>query len=240
MNHLKPLFRRSRLSLLMAGSVLCAGSALAAPVSMPTPEGHRDFDSRSFANAIQADPTGEFACFARATLSACTATSVELGALGSDLSTGLTLGFGASVTLALPATAATGLALWEAGTVPSGSDATETYVAVHTAAGWSIEQGFGTARMAPVQNDPRASGYQTNFGTFSVADFGLATGTVVDAVRIRSGDAQSAHLDILAISVDRWITPVPEPKTSALLLAGLLGVGLIVRRRMSATGAPTK
>lgn len=242
MNHVTPLCRLPGLSLLMAGSMLCAGSALAASVSMPTPEGNRNFKDTSFANAIQASPTGEFACFSGATLSACTTTSLELGVLDADLTTGLTLGYDASVTLALPATAATSLALWEAGTVSTGSDAAKTYLAVHTAAGWSVEHAVGAARMAPVQNDQQASGYQTNFGTFRVAEFGLARGAVIDAVRIRSSDAASAHLDILAVAVEPWVrvTPVPEPQTYAMLLAGLLAVGLIVRRRMSAPGAPTK
>lgn len=237
MNHVNPMVRRPFLSLLMAAGLLCAGSAIAATVSMPTSEGQRDFERGSFASAIQAGPTGEFACFSAATLSACTATSLDLGVLGADLGSGLTLGWNASVTLAVPATAAASLSLWEAGTV---TDDASTFVSVHTTAGWSVEQAFGGTRMAAVQNDQRASGYQTNFGSFSIAEFGLATGTVVDAVRIRSGDAAAAHLDILAVSLDPFTTPIPEPQSIALLLAGLFAVGLIVRHRRPGQGALAK
>lgn len=237
MNHVKPMFRRPRVSMLMAVGLLCAGSAIAATVSMPTSEGQRDFETSSFASAVQASPTGEFACFSAGMLAACTPTSQDFGVLGADLGSGLTLGWNASVTLAMPASAAIGLSLWEAGTVTYG---TSTYVAVRTAAGWSVEQAFGSPRMAAVQNDQRPSGYQTNFGSFSIAEFGLATGTVVDAVRIRSGDAAAAHLDILAVSLDPFTTPIPEPQTIALLLAGLLVVGLIVRHRRPGLGAAAK
>jgi len=237
MNHVKTMLRWPRVSLLMAGGLLWAGSAIAATVSMPTSEGQRDFETSSFASAILASPTGEFACFSGGTLGACTPTSLDLAVLGADLGSGLTLGWNASITLALPASAAIGLSLWEAGSVPDGAS---SFVSVHTAAGWSFEQAVGNTRLAAVQNDSRPSGYQTNFGSFSISEFGLATGTVVDAVRIRSGDAPAAHLDILAVSLNPFTQPIPEPQSIALLLAGLLAVGLIVRHRRPVPRAAAK
>lgn len=207
-----------------AALALAAPSTLAVVVDMPTDLGSRGFDSASFATVFIAAPSGEYACFSAATLSACNAASLQLSVLGPDLTTGLTLGENAEVTLALPATAS-GIAVWEAGKYNTTGDLLDTLLTVHTAAGWSAERTFVVGGFGPVLNDNRPSGYPTNYGTLVAADFGLAPGSVIDAVRIRSCCGMSAHSDLLAVAA------VPETSTPALMLAGLLAVGAIVRVR---------
>ena len=46
-------------------------------------------------------------------------------------------------------------------------EAWDALVAVHTGAGWSIERSVSPGRLAPVLDDTRPSGYQTNFAIFS-------------------------------------------------------------------------
>jgi PEP-CTERM motif len=210
----------------LAGLGLAVSHALAVPVSMPTPQGDRVFDSASFASAFVAAPSGPFACFSAGSLSACTPASLQLSVLGPDLNTGLTLGPGAEVTLAVPAIGSV-LAVWEAGDFDSVGDYADSFFSVHTAAGWSAEHSYAPEHIAHVINDPKPSGFLTNMGTFSDVDFGLAPGTVFDQVRIRSCCGANAHSDILAVAV------VPEPGTSVLLMAGLLAFGAVARRKGS-------
>jgi len=214
----------------LVGPILCATlslgtqAALAVAVSMPTDQGSRSFDSASFASAFIAAPSGDYACFSNATLGACNASSLQLSVLGPDLTTGLTLGENAEVTLALPAIAS-GFVVWEAGKYNTTGDMLDTLFKVHTAAGWSDERSFVVGQVAPVQNDSKPSGYATNYATLWAADFGLAPDAVIDAVRIRSCCGMNAHSDLLAIAA------VPEPNTPLLMLAGLLAVGGITRLR---------
>lgn len=107
-------------------------------------------------------------------------------------------------------------------------------MSVHTAAGWTPLQSFGSGQMAPVLNDTPPSGYSTNFGIFSASDFGIAEGAVFDAVRIQACCGADSHFDILAVAVDVGtpvVAVVPEPSTSALLLSGLFAIGRAARRR---------
>lgn len=204
------------------GLSLSAASAGAAIVSMPTPQGAVDFDSADFATALLSGPVGEFGCFTAGTLSTCTTASLQAAVLGPDLGTGLTLGSGAEVTLALPARGS-GLVLWEAGDFTLASYTRDARVAVHTAAGWSGELNVNPGHLAPVLNDSQPSGFKTNFGSFSAADFGLAANSVFDAVRIRSCCAANSQFDLLAVAA------VPEPGTALLFGIGLLGF-VAVRR----------
>lgn len=228
---LRSLARRSATLLAL---LLSAGTALAATVSMPTPQGNRPFDSGAFAFATLAGPSGEFACFTAGMLSACNPAMLQVAALGPDLSTGLTLGTGSEVTLAFRA-AGPDLAIWEAGDSSLAHDVSEALVSVHTAAGWTAFQSFGSSLLAPVLDDTRPSGYQTNFGSLSGADFGLGPVAQFDAVRIESCCDADSHFDLLAVAGTSPGVPVvpsvPEPSTSALMLSGLLVVAMLARRR---------
>lgn len=106
-------------------------------------------------------------------------------------------------------------------------------MSVHTAAGWSAEHTYGTGHIGPVLNDTRPSGYQTNYGTFSATDFGLASDALIDGVRIRGCCGASAHADILAVA----LTPaVPEPGTWLLMGGGLGCVTWRAGRRRAGSG----
>jgi len=207
----------------VAALCLSAGSVGAQSVSMPTPQGPVAYDSASFAYALLAGPEGSYACFTGGTLSACNPASLQAAVLGPDLGTGLTLGQGAVVTLAVPPTGPA-LAIWEAGTFSQAGDAWDALVAVHTGAGWSIERSVSPGRLAPVLDDTRPSGYQTNFAIFSADEFGLAADSVFDAVRVRSCCGLDSHFDLLAVAV------VPEPGTIPLIGIGVLGIALARRR----------
>jgi hypothetical protein len=202
-----------------------AGSAHALMVSMPTPQGAVDFDTAAFAAGLLAGPIGEFGCFTGGTLSACTPAALQAAVIGPDLGTGLTLGQGAEVTLALPV-AGRVLAFWEAGDITLAGDAANTWVSVRTATGWTEAISLGAGHLAPVLNDTRPSGYGTNFGVIGVAEFGLAADASFDAVRLVAGSGIAAHFDLLAVAA---VQAVPEPGTAALLALGLLGL-LAMRR----------
>lgn len=215
-------------SAFIAGIALAANMALATPVSMPTPMGPVNFDSSSFANGILVSPSGEFACFAAGSLSSCSPSTLQLAVLGPDLTTGLTLGQGGTITLAVPVMGS-GLVIWEAGTQSVAGDVGGSRISLHTAAGWSAEHTYSAEHSAPVLGDTQPSGYPTNYGGFSVTEFGLPRGTVFDAVRIRSCCGVTAHADILAVAV----TAVPEPSTAQAFVSGLLAVGVLgLRGRM--------
>jgi hypothetical protein len=216
------------------GLWLSAGSARAETLSMPTSQGPVDFDSASFAYALLAGPDGSYGCFTAGTLSACTPATLQAAVLGPDLSTGLTLGAGAVVTLAVPANGP-GLALWEAGNFTLAGDAWDALVAVHTSASWSAERSVSPGHLAPVLNDTMPSGYGTNYATFSADEFGLPANSVFDAVRIRSCCGLDSHFDLLAVAV------VPEPGTALLFGVGVLGCTLARRwsfRRPEPASAP--
>ena len=225
--------RRSRPILMasMAALLFSASTALAATVSMPTPQGSRAFDSDAFAFATLAGPSGEFGCFTAGVLSACSPASLQIAALGPDLTTGLTLGPASEVTLALPMIGSS-LAIWEAGNFTVENDVSDALVSVHTTAGWTTFRSFGSGNIAPVLNDTQPSGYQTNFGTFSASDLGLVPDALFDAVRIQSCCGADSHFDILAVAVAGTgaVAAVPEPSTSALLLSGLLAIVVLARR----------
>ncbi len=225
MNTITTLYRRGRAQAAAAAVGLClaTGGTWADTVSMPAPQGPLDFDSSHFAYAFLAGPGGNFGCFTAGALSACNPVLLQAAVLGPDLSTGLTLGLGAEVTLAVPAIGS-GLVFWEAGDYTLAGDAWDARVAVHTAAGWSGEHSLGAGHLAPVLNDTRPSGYGTNFATFSATEFGLAADAVFDAVRIRSCCGADSHFDLLAVAV------VPEPGTATLWALGLLGCALARRR----------
>jgi hypothetical protein len=201
------------------GLCLTVGSAWAVTVTMPTPQGPVEFDSMNFAYARLAGPVGDFGCFTAGAVRACDPELLQAAVLGPDLATGLTLGLGALVTLAVPTTGS-GLVFWEAGDATLTGEARDLHVAVHTAAGWSPEYSLGDGHLTAVLNDTRPSGYATNFASFSAAALGLAPDAVFDAVRLRSCCDADAHFDLLAVAV------VPEPGTVTLLVLGLLGGAL--------------
>jgi hypothetical protein len=212
----------------IVGLCLSAGGARAQTVSMPTPQGPVDFDSASFAYALLAGPGGNFGCFTAGTLTDCTPALLQAAVLGPDLTTGLTLGEGAVITLAVPAIGP-GLVFWEAGNFALTGDTWDALVSVHTDAGWSVERSVNPLHLAPVLNDTYPSGYGTNFATFSAEEFGLPINSVFDAVRIRSCCGADAHFDLLAVAV------VPEPGTAMLFAMGALGCALARRRGYRAT-----
>jgi hypothetical protein len=209
---------------LLGALLLSAGSAMAELVTLPTPMGDREFDSTTFASGILEGPSGEFACFTGGVVSACSAGSLALAVVGPDLTTGLTLGLDGLVRLSLPATGPV-LAIWEAGDFEVVRDVRGLLVSVHTAAGWSAEQSYGPGRLAPVANDTEPSGYATNFSYFTSEDFGLAPGTVFDAVQLRSCCGITANADILAVAA------IPEPGIMALMLAGAVAMMIPLQRR---------
>lgn len=218
---------RGLAALLTAGAL---SAAHASPVLMPTDTGTLTLDSSQFAGSILSGPSGEYACFTGATVSACNANTLQLGVLGADLSHGVVLGLDGSVTLSLPALGPT-LYLWEAGT--GANDVASPRIAVHTAAGWSAEHTFAANHAQAVLNDTQPSGYGTNFGVFDATDFGLGKDALIDAVRISSCCGTTAHVDVLAVAT----AAVPEPSSMLLALPGvaLLGLG----RRRWGRSAPT-
>jgi hypothetical protein len=193
--------------------------AVTVTVTMPTPQGPVEFNRMNFAYARLAGPIGEFGCFTAGAVRDCDEAWLQAAVLGPDLETGLTLGLGALVTLAVPTTGS-GLVFWEAGDAMLTNEARDLHVAVHTAAGWSPEYSLGDGHLTAVLNDTRPSGYATNFASLSAAELGLAPDAVFDAVRLRSCCDADAHFDLLAVAV------VPEPGTATLLVLGLLGGAL--------------
>lgn len=233
MNRSLSVLNRLLAAVSMTALFLSAGTTLASTVSMPTSQGNRDFDSNAFAFAMLAGPSGEFGCFTAGTLSACSPAALQIAALGPDLTIGLTLGLASEVTLEVHPIGSS-LAIWEAGNSALAGDVSDSLMSVHTAAGWTPVQSFGSGHMAPVLSDTLPSGYSTNFGIFSASDFGIAQDAVFDAVRIQACCGADSHFDILAVAVDVGIpvvAVVPEPSTSALLLSGLFAIGRAARRR---------
>ena len=227
----RPTTLRGRSAWIIATALfLSTTTTLAAMVSMPTPEGNRLFDSNDFAFATLAGPSGEFACFTGGALSACTPAMLNIAALGPDLTTGLALGLDGAVTLALPGTGSS-VALWEAGNFSLHDDVDDLLVSVHTVAGWTAFRSLGSGVMAPVLNDSWPSGYQTNFGTLSAANFGLELGDLLDGVRFEACCGDDSDFDVLAVTGFVPVTPVPEPSSTALLLSGLFALGFLARRR---------
>jgi hypothetical protein len=210
--------------LLLAGVAFSSAAAMAQTVSMPTPQGNSSYNSAAFANAFLAAPSGDFTCFTGGALAACNPALLQLALLGPDLTTGLTLDLSAEVTLAF-AGAGTSLYIWEAAGYDAAGGAGSMMLSVHTATGWSDSRLFGPDRLVSVRDDTRPSGYATLLGIYSWADFGFAAPTSFDAVRIRSCCGTATHPDLLAIAV------VPESRSAAMMLAGLLTVGMILRRR---------
>lgn len=226
MNNFTRGLRRILPAVLLTAGVAAAGSAMAADVTMPTTTGPQSFDSNAFASSILSGPAGgAFGCFTGGALSACTPASLLLAVLGPDLTTGLTLGTNAQVEIVFAKTGDR-VAIWEAGNFTAAHDYQDLQVSVRTAAGWTLPHTYAPEHIGRVLGDIQPSGYPTNYGTFSAADFGLAPGANIDAVRLLAfADGQPAHADVLAVAV------VPEPDTTALLLSGLASLGWLLRRR---------
>jgi PEP-CTERM motif len=217
--------RRAWPALFTAVAIACTlPAAAAATVSMPTPDGPRSFASEAFAQSVLAGPGGDAGCFAGGVSGPCTPASFALAVLGPDLTTGLTLGTGADLTLALTPLGST-LMVWEAG---APGDTAGSLISVRTSAGWSIERDYGIGLATLVAGDTQPSGYATQYSQFSAADFGLAGNAVFDAVRLRTCCDAGAHLDLLAVAA------VPEPATVLMLLPGLAALGWRLRRRRAA------
>lgn len=67
------------------------------------------------------------------------------------------------------------------------------------------------------------TGAQASFWTFASRE-----------VYVSGGDASYASMNVLNPTLTIYTAPVPEPETYAMLLAGLMGVGAIARRRRAA------
>jgi type III secretory pathway component EscS len=99
--------------------------------------------------------------------------------------------------------------------------------------------GFSQSVAAPLVNPPAQisvsySDIRNKFGDGTVADFHLAKGTYTLKV---TGDTLSdltgghGTYTLNTINASAVLTPVPEPETYAMLLAGLGMIGAMVRRR---------
>lgn len=218
--------RRVLPAALLTAGVAAASSAMAVDVTMPTTTGPQPFDADAFASSIHSGPAGgAFGCFTGGAISPCTSASLLLAVLGPDLTMGLTLGTNAQVEIVF-AKPGDRVAIWEAGNFTAAHDYQDLQVSVRTAAGWTLPHSYATEHIGRVLGDTEPSGYPTNYGTFSAADFGLAPGAHIDAVRLHAyAGGEPAHADVLAVAV------VPEPDTTALLLSGLAGLGWLLRRR---------
>jgi hypothetical protein len=96
-----------------------------------------------------------------------------------------------------------------------------------TSGGWTLSSDQGvTLDLAFAMHASNRS------GAFMFDDLGLTSGAGTWAINWLNGGGQVPNYSNLTLFVrDVVVTPIPEPQTFALMLAGLAAVGFIARRR---------
>jgi len=218
--------------------LLAAAPGFAGPITLPTDLGAQTFDTNNFATSV-ASASCSATCLAFGTgvpggvlsgpLSLAT---IEPWLVGADLANGVGLGAGTvAPDYVIPAfgslaSIANGagydFVIWEAG-----QPAEDVYVSISLGGSvFSAPILYSTAVASPANS---ASGYQTNSVHINLDDFGIASGGLIDQVRIQglfTGIGGSGP-DILAVAALNAGPPttVPDPGSSLLLLGmGLAGL----------------
>ena len=245
MNHSKQLL------LGLALSFSLGLTAEAATVTLPTHLGPTDFDTSAFPNVLVAGSLSSTALTFGSGLPVVfgpfTLAQAQPFVTGSDISRGLALGAGP--TGGLPDFIVPGfgnisilngpgadLVVFEAG---SPSEPIRLAVSLDGGLTFSLNIDFNTTPTVPANS---ASGFATNTVFIDLADFGIAAGQKVDALRLQgifTGVGGSGP-DILAIGVLNFGAPtgnvpgnVPEPTTMALVGGALVAAALWRRKRVA-------
>lgn len=231
--------------------LLVGVKAQAAPIMMPTDTGPIMVDSDNFSNVVVGSSLSStsliFGSGVPVSFGPFTIAEAEPFIVGSDLTKGLALGAGPSGGVAdfivpgfglasIENGAGADFAIWEAG-----APAEDFLLSVSTDGGatFSSSLTYTTTSVVPGES---TSGFATNIGFVNLDDFGLAAGSLVDAVKVSglfTGVGGSGP-DLLAIAAlnagpgtGNVPGSVPEPGTLLLLALGLFALGLRRQREYS-------